>query len=80
VGGSQALTLSSAHTCVQPRQSHCSGEAVSVVPESLLPTRDQAVLPKAVPPVTAVTVGLCEIGVEWRGVLRLARTQLGVAR
>ena len=62
----QALTLSSAHTGVKPQQSESSVEAVGLVPESVLPTRDQAVLPKAVPPVTAVTVGLSELRERWR--------------
>ena len=61
----QALTLSSAHTCVKPQQSASSVEAVGVEPESLLQARDQAGLACPDQPVTAHSGELCEIGLRW---------------
>ena len=61
----ESPTLSSAHTGVQPQQSVSSVEAASVGTESLLPTRDQAVLAHPVPPVAADSRELCGVGVEW---------------
>ena len=80
MGVLESPTLSSAHTASQPRQSHCSDEAVSEATESLLPTRDQAVLPKPVPPVADSVGELSGVMREWWGTLGTAWTEGDVAR
>jgi hypothetical protein len=76
--GSQSLSPLSAQTLSQPRQSHCSDEAVGDSATDSEHTLDQVVRQRsAEPPVTAVQSVLCEVAVRWYGYLRLARTELG---
>ena len=61
----ESPTLSSAHTASQPRQSHCSDEAVGIATRDSEHTLDQAVLPKAVPPVADSVGELSGVMREW---------------
>ena len=65
MGVLESPTLSSAHTASQPRQSHCSDEAVGIATRDSEHTLDQAVLPKAVPPVADSVGELSGVMREW---------------
>ena len=61
----QTLTLSSAHTGSQPRQSHCSDEAVWTATRDSEQTLDQVAEGEVRVAGSCSVSGLCEVAVEW---------------